>query len=57
MNMKAWEMTVKESKKNLWLVTTKCKKFLCSKVEGEFFIKAPVKLIIREHQIVEACKL
>ncbi len=55
--MKAWESTVNKSKRNLWLVTTKCKKLLCTKTDGEFFVKSPARLVVRSNLIVRACKL
>ena len=44
--MKKWELVVRESKGNLWLVTTKSQKLLCSKVDGVFFIKSTINLIV-----------
>ena len=44
--MKAWEMKVAESKKNLWLVTTNKQKFLCAKINDTFLVKANINLII-----------
>lgn len=37
--MKNWELAVKESRKNLWLVTTEKAKILCVKFKGRFFVK------------------
>ena len=37
--MKQWEMDVKESRKNLWLVTTESAKLLCVRFRSKFFIK------------------
>jgi len=37
--MKQWEMDVKESRKNLWLVTTRSEKLLCEKRRGSFIVK------------------
>ena len=44
--MKEWERLVNQSKNNLWLVTTKSQKLLCAKIDGVFFIKSPIKLIV-----------
>jgi hypothetical protein len=55
--MSPWERHVIEAKKNLWLVTTKCQKFVCTKIDGEFFIKSPIKLIIRSHHVLSSEKL
>ena len=37
--MKQWEIDVRESKKNLWLVTTEKAKLLCVRSRSKFFIK------------------
>lgn len=37
--MKQWEIKVKESRKNLWLVITENAKFLCVRFRSRFFIK------------------
>lgn len=37
--MKQWEMDVKESRKNLWIVTTENTKLLCVRFRSKFFIK------------------
>ena len=52
--MKKWELAVKESKKNLWLVTTMSEKILCKKVDGEFYIKSPLGQLIDSHYVTSS---
>ena len=55
--MKRWERTVKESKINLWVVTTASEKLLCIKIGSEFFIKNLLRTALEPHYIVKSEKI
>lgn len=49
MEVKQWEKEVLDSRKNLWLVTTKKMKLVCKKLEhGIFLIKGKNELVCDE---------
>jgi len=55
--MKEWETLCANSKDNLWLITTLKQKLLCKKINGDFYLKAPIKTLIPNHYIIKSQKI
>lgn len=55
--MRQWEMDVKESRKNLWLVTTESAKLLCVRFRSKFFIKDGGAMLPVKGHVVSFVKL
>tara|TARA_B110000285_G_C14825807_1_gene468600 strand:+ start:447 stop:632 length:186 start_codon:yes stop_codon:yes gene_type:complete len=52
-----WEIRVQNSRQNLWLISTKGKKFLCVKVKGMFFVKDGGNRLRVNEQIISKLNL
>ncbi len=55
--MRQWETDVKESRKNLWLVTTENTKLLCVRFRSKFFIKDCGYMLPVKNKVITAEKL